>query len=186
MVWLWALSWCNTTCSTWAAKPWRFFHNACMRSRRTVWNTTTHHFLNRKDKFQTFNRIQRAFKCDILKGVLCCIFTNTGHPSNVSYGASLVTVDGVRRWFHCFASFIFRSPTWCIIRTTAPKFTMPSICKCSWNVLVTLSWFQLAKPVNPDGKRTWIADLYAASSSDVAIFCLTQVAMLYFFRVYRF
>ena len=40
--------------------------------------------------------------------------------------------------------------------------------------------------VNADGKQTWIADLCAASSSDVAIFCFTQGVMMYFFRVYRF
>ena len=40
--------------------------------------------------------------------------------------------------------------------------------------------------VNPDERQSWIADLCTASSSDVAIFCLTQAVIVYFYRVYRF
>ena len=85
--------------------------------------------------------------------MLCCIFTNTGHPSNFSYGASRILVDGVRRAFHYSAVLILRPPTKCSIRATVAKSTMPSICKCSRNILVTLCWFQLVKRV--DRRQSW-------------------------------
>ena len=77
------------------------------------------------------------------KGVLCCIFTNTGNLSNFPYGASPVTVDAILRGFHYSAMFVLRPPTRCIIRAT-----MPIICNCSWNNLVALCWFLLAKHVD--------------------------------------
>ena len=43
---------------------------------------------------------------------------------------------------------ILRPPKRCIIRATVAKSTMPAICKCSWNILVTFCWFQLAKYVD--------------------------------------
>ena len=52
-------------------------------------------------------------------------------------GVALVTVDVVRRGFHYFAILILWPPTWCIIRDTVAKSTIPSICKCSWNILET-------------------------------------------------
>ena len=76
------------------------------------------------------------------------MLTNTGRPSNFLYGASLVTVDVVRRWFHYSAILILWPPTRCIICHTVAKSTMPSICKCSWNILVLFCWFQLAKCVD--------------------------------------
>ena len=85
--------------------------------------------------------------------MLCCILTNTGHPSNFSYCASLVRVNVVLHWFHYSAIVILRPPTWCIIHATIAKSTMPSICKCSWNILVTFCWFQLAKRV--DRCQSW-------------------------------
>ena len=64
------------------------------------------------------------------KGVLCCIFTNTGHPSNFFYGASLVTVDVVAI-FTILQILILRPLISCINRATAAKSTMPNICKSS-------------------------------------------------------
>ena len=117
VVWHGVLSWCNTPFSIWAANSGRFFHNACMISRRTVYNKTTHHFLNVNDKFNKsfkhsieFNERSRV----TYSRVCCAVYL----PSNLSYGASLVTVDGVRRRFLCSASLIFRPPTRCITRTT--------------------------------------------------------------------
>ena len=121
--------------------------------------------------------------------MLCCIFINTGHPSNFSYGASLVTVDDGRHRIHCSAILKLRPPTRCIIRATVANSNMLSICRCSRNILVTFCSFQLAICVDRRQswwKRTWIVYMCAASSSDVSIFCLIQVAMVHFFRVYRF
>ena len=59
VVWHGALSWYNTTFSGWAASSGR---NACMRSRRTVYNKTTHHFIYVKDKFnKSFETFKRSF-----------------------------------------------------------------------------------------------------------------------------
>ena len=85
--------------------------------------------------------------------MLCCIFTNTSHPRNFLYGASIVTVYGVRRDFHYTAILILRPPKWCINRIPVAKSTMPSIFKCSWNIIVTFCWFQLAKGV--DRRQYW-------------------------------
>ena len=81
VVWHGALFRYNTTCSIWADQYECFFNNACVRSRRTVFNKTTHPFFNVKDTFnkknQTFNRIQRAFMFDILKSdvrLFCAVY----------------------------------------------------------------------------------------------------------------
>ena len=71
-------------------------------------NQRTYHLLNVKDKFNKsfkhlieFNERRHVtlLKSDVR---VCCAvyFTNTSHPSNFLYGASLVTVDDVRRRFH--------------------------------------------------------------------------------------
>ena len=44
-------------------------------------------------------------------------------------------------------------PTRCIILATAAKSILPSICKCSWNILVTICWFQLANRF--DRRQSW-------------------------------
>ena len=109
-------------------------------------------------------------------GVLCCLFTHTGHSSNCSYGASLVTVDTVMCGFHFPAICIIRQPTRCIIRATVTKSTMPIIqvlLRHYCNVILVFNWHNVSISVNPDGKRTWIADLCSASWSDAAIFSLT-------------
>ena len=85
--------------------------------------------------------------------MLCCIFTYTGHPSNSSYVASIVTVDGVRRDFHYTANLTLRPRKILINRIPVAKSTMPNIYKCSWNIIVTSCWFQLAKRV--DRRQTW-------------------------------
>ena len=90
------------------------------------------------------------------------------------------------RWFHFSAVLILRPPTRYIIRATVDKSTIPITCMGSINILVTFCWFQLAKRINLDRKQNWIADQCPVSSSDVANFCLTQVAMVYFYRTYRF
>ena len=64
-----------------------------------------------------------------------------------------VTVDGVRRGFHYSAILIFQQPTRCINRATVAKSSMSSIYKCSWNILVTFRWFQLATRV--DRRHSW-------------------------------
>ena len=162
VVWHRAMYWCNTTFPTGAARSGRFFYNRCMRSRRTVQDKTTHHFLNVKDKiiksfkhtieFNACSRVTYSSR-PMLGCVLCCIFTNTGHPSNFSYGALLITVDGVRCGFYYSAILVLRPPTRCIIRANVAKSTMPSIYKCSSNILVTFCWFKLT--TRGDRRQDW-------------------------------
>ena len=85
--------------------------------------------------------------------VFIIILNNTGYTSNFSYGASLVTVDVIQREFQYSAFLILWPLTWCIIRAIVAKSTMPSICKCSWNILLTFCWFQLGKRV--DRHQSW-------------------------------
>ena len=51
--------------------------------------------------------------------VVLYISTYTGHPCNFSYGASLVSVDGILCGIHYSAIFIHRRPTRCIIPATS-------------------------------------------------------------------
>ena len=120
--------------------------------------------------------------------MICCAvyLLFNGHPNNFLYDASLVTVDGVRHGFYYSTILILRPPKWCIIRATVAKSTISIICKCYWNILVSFCWFQLA--IRVDRRQSWwkinfMADMCAAFSSDVAIFWLTQVAVVYFIRV---
>ena len=142
VVWHVAWSWCNSTFAIRAEKSWSFFHNACMRRGEPSW--TKQH--NNSQMWRTSlikvsniqsNKSHTQIRCE---GVLYCIFTNTSHPSNFLYGASLVTVDVVPLGIHYSAIFILLP--WRLIRATLTKSTMPSICMCSWNILVTFCWFQ--------------------------------------------
>ena len=73
VVWHGALSWCNTTFSIWATKSGRFFLNACGKPSRTKQHTISLMWMISLIKLQTFNRIERAFMCDILKfNVMVC------------------------------------------------------------------------------------------------------------------
>ena len=85
--------------------------------------------------------------------MLCCLFTNTGHPCNFSYDASILTVDCARRDFHYTVILILQPPKRCINHIPVAKSTMPSIYKCSWNIIVTFCWFQLAKRF--DRRQSW-------------------------------
>ena len=58
-----------------------------------------------------------------------------------------------RRGFHNSAILILLSPTRRIIRVNGTKYIMTSICKFSWNILVTLCSFQLAKRV--ERRQSW-------------------------------
>jgi len=108
VVWHVALSWCNSTFAIRAEKSWSFFHNACMRRGKPSW--TKQH--NNSQMWRTSlikvsniqsNKSHTQIRCE---GVLYCIFTNTSHPSNFLYGASLVTVDVVPRGIHYSAILI--------------------------------------------------------------------------------
>jgi len=141
------------------------------------------------------------------KGVLCCIFTNTRHLSyfRVCCAVYLLIPDisATSRSTMCrqsqsmlscvdftFLQYLYFGRPQDIV-SVLPSLNLPfQLYVCTLETFLYLSvnfnWENVSIGVNLDGKQNWIADQCGAPLSDVAIFCLKQVAMEYFFRTYRF
>ena len=90
--------------------------------------------------------------------------------------------------FNVSVILILPPPTRRINYAIVDKTSMAITCNCYWYILVTCWLLQLAKRV--DRRQSWrktnLNSWWVRRASDVASFCLTQVAMLYFYRAYRF
>ena len=124
--------------SLWATKYGRFSTTHAFRSKQhtisLMWRinvlTSFKHSINFKERSPLDIRKSNVRLC-------CSVYLLiSGHPTNVTYGALLITVNGVRRGVHYSAIIL-------ILRATVAKYTMPSICKCCCNINVTCCWVLL-------------------------------------------